>query len=124
MMFGPISPDAVTQTINLPDLINGTFEAGGALVNLLNVQAILRDKVVKGINPYVYVWFSSWGIFNLYYYPHLNQWLSFYGGAAIVTVNLSWLAIAGYFKFDEHRRRKEAPQRTPFSYTVGTCKGS
>lgn len=83
--------------INLPDAVNGTFELGGAAVNLLNIKAIVRDREVKGINSWVYVWFSTWGLYNLYYYPHLNQWMSFAGGAAIVTVNCSWLALAAYY---------------------------
>lgn len=82
---------------HLPDLINGTFEAGGAIVNLANIRALRRDKEVKGVDWRVYVWFASWGIFNLYYYPHLGQWLSFAGGAAIVSVNVTWVALALYY---------------------------
>lgn len=83
--------------INLPDAVNGVFELGGAAVNLLNIKAIVRDKEVRGINSWVYVWFSTWGLYNLYYYPHLGQWLSFAGGAAIVAVNCSWLGLAVYY---------------------------
>lgn len=111
--------------MQLPDLINGTFEFGGAVVNLLNVRQIVKDKVVRGINPYTYVWFTSWGVFDLYYYPHLNQMLSFYGGAAIVTVNASWLSLAAYYWIkNEYGRRKETTPRTSTEGPVCPCQGA
>lgn len=75
----------------LPDLINGLFEFSGALFNCLNVRAIFRDKKISGVHWSPVVLFSAWGLWNLYYYPHLHQWLSFTGGLAIVSTNLIWL---------------------------------
>lgn len=77
-----------------PDAINGLFEAGGALVLWQNVKRIRRDKMVRGIDSRVTGFFFAWGTWNLWYYPHLHQWLSFTGGLAIVTINGVWLYYA------------------------------
>lgn len=83
--------------MNLPDLINGMFEGVGAVFCVLNVFAIRRDKSVKGIHWLPTSVFSAWGIWNLYYYAHLDQWLSWSGGVLMVTVNLTWLAHALFY---------------------------
>lgn len=79
--------------MNLPDLANGLFELGGAAFQLLNVKALMRDRRVQGVHWSPVVFFTAWGGWNLFYYPHLGQWLSFVGGLAIVLVNLLWLTL-------------------------------
>ena len=79
------------------DLINGLFEFVGALFILLNVRAMVRDKVVMGVSTLPTIFFSSWGIWNLYYYPSLDQWYSFAGGVAIVLANCLWLGLTFYY---------------------------
>ena len=74
-----------------PDMINGLFEIFGAIVLCDNVRLIRKHKAVKGINPWTTVFFTSWGVWNLFYYPSLGQWFSFAGGVAIVAVNAVWL---------------------------------
>ena len=74
-----------------PDMINGLFEAvGGALV-LNHCRAVLRDKAVAGVSIFSTAVFSLWGFWNLFYYPHLDQWYSFAGGLVIVTANCLWV---------------------------------
>lgn len=80
-----------------PDAVNGTFEFGIGVLALKNVQALARDQVVKGVHWGVTAWAGLWGIWNLYYYPHLGQWLSFAGGLTIVSINLLWLAMVFYY---------------------------
>ncbi len=75
-----------------PDLINGLFEGLGAVALWGNVIAIRRDRRVNGVDWRATLFFTAWGLWNLYYYPHLGQWLSFVGGLAIVCVNITWLA--------------------------------
>lgn len=36
--------------MNLPDLINGTFEAIGGWMTVLNIIQLLKDKKVRGIH--------------------------------------------------------------------------
>ena len=80
------------------DLANGLFEAFGALSLTANIRAIRRDKSVKGVDWRVTGFFTGWGIWNLYYYPSLDQWLSFTGGLFVVTVNAIWLGHAWYYR--------------------------
>ena len=80
--------------MSLPDVINGLYEAFGGLVILLNVLRIRKDKQVRGVNALTTVFFTTWGFWNLYYYPHLNQWFSFAGGVFIVFSNTLWLYYA------------------------------
>lgn len=80
-----------------PDLINGLFEFGGAAFNFLNIQAIWRDKKVRGVSVVPSTFFTAWGFWNLYYYPSLDQWWSFTGGLAIVTMNTVWVVLALYY---------------------------
>ncbi len=69
------------------DLINGSFEFIGAAMYVLTIRRLLRDKKYRGVSPWPVAFFSSWGAWNLIYYPSLGQWFSFAGGVALVLVN-------------------------------------
>jgi hypothetical protein len=75
----------------IPDIINGSFELGGAVINLMNVRQIFRDKQVKGVHWSPFVFFTAWGLWNLFYYPHLGQWFSLSAGILLVMVNIAFL---------------------------------
>lgn len=77
-----------------PDLVNGIFEAGGAAMAWRNAAQLRKDKEIKGVYWPIYVFYSAWGVWNLWYYPALEQWFSFYAGAVLVAGNLVWLAQA------------------------------
>ena len=74
----------------LPDLINSLFELIGAGFICLSIIKLHKDKQVKGVSWIHIAFFTSWGYWNMYYYPHLNQWLSFYGGLTIIMANSFW----------------------------------
>ena len=80
-----------------PDAINGLFELSGGLFLLRNVIQLYHDKVVRGVHWQPTMFFAAWGIWNLFYYPHLDQWLSFAGGLFIVVVNTIWLVQMIYY---------------------------
>lgn len=86
-----------------PDFINGSFEIIGACVLWLNVKQIRKDKELKGYNPSTTAFFMLWGMWNLFYYPHLDQWLSFIGGLAIMSVNVIWLGHIIYYKSNRYK---------------------
>lgn len=88
-----------------PDLINGLFEFTGAIMLSRNVVQLHRDKMVKGVHWNATAFFTSWGLWNLYYYPALDQWWSFAGGLAIVSVNAVWLAQTFYYLRKNSGRR-------------------
>ena len=81
-----------------PDLINAAFELLGGVFVLGHCRAIRRDKAVKGVSIPAVVFFTAWGGWNLYYYPHLGQWLSFAGGVALVAANLLYVGLLVYYR--------------------------
>lgn len=82
----------------LPDIINGSFEFFGAPFIVLSILKLAKEKKVHGISWLHAGFFALWGYWNLFYYPHLNQWFSFAGGVAIVIANTIWLAQLIYYK--------------------------
>lgn len=83
--------------MNIPDLINALFEVVSGSLVWLNVRAILRDKTIRGVSVAPITCFVLWGFWNLYYYPHLDQWFSFVGGLSVATANTAWLVLIIYY---------------------------
>lgn len=83
------------------DLINGGFELAGAAFNCLSIRALLRDRQVKGVSPLPSLFFMSWGLWNLVYYPSLGQWWSFWGGVALAATTATWLGLYVHFNRKE-----------------------
>lgn len=79
--------------MTIQDTVNGAFESMGGWFIVLNILQILKDRTVKGIHWGTQVFFTSWGIWNVYYYPHLGQWVSFVGGVFLCLSNLVWLTL-------------------------------
>lgn len=77
-----------------PDAINGAFEVVGGVCIWLNVRRLAKDKRISGIDWRVTGFFWAWGIWNLFYYPSLDQWASFAGGMVICAGNFVWLGLA------------------------------
>jgi len=80
------------------DLINGIFEILGGILCWMNVSKLRKDKLVKGVSWPVQAFFSLWGLWNLYYYPSLDQWCSFVGGIILVSGNSVWVLLAIYYR--------------------------
>ncbi len=82
-----------------PDLINGIFEILGGFFILNHCRVLYADKSVKGVSILSTVFFCSWGLWNLFYYPSLNQWYSFYGGVFITLANFLWISLLLKYKY-------------------------
>ena len=76
------------------DFINGTYELVGGILLWNNVRVLYKHKVVRGVSVLTTAFFTTWGIWNLYYYPFLGQWASFLGGLVIVLANVVWVYLA------------------------------
>ena len=81
-----------------PDHVNGTLEFVGSLMLWANVYRLWRDKRTHGVTWYATGFFMAWGYWNLYYYPALDQWWSFYGGVSLVLANTIWLGQMVYYQ--------------------------
>lgn len=80
------------------DFVNGMFEFGLSFFLMMNIRQAYRDKQVKGIWWPMVAFTTTWGYWNLFYYPHLDQWWSFVGGIAVVTCNTIWLIQLMYYR--------------------------
>ena len=78
----------------IPDAINGTFELMSGFFLWNNVRILLKQKSIRGVSVLTTAVFALWGFWNLFYYPHLNQWLSFVGGLNVVSANATWVILA------------------------------
>lgn len=81
-----------------PDHINGLFELIGGTLLILNCRRMYVDKEVKGVSIIPCVFFTSWGYWNLFFYPALNAWWSFYGAILVAITNSMWLGMVWYYR--------------------------
>lgn len=79
------------------DLVNGLFEMFGMFFILPSIVKLYKDKEVKGVSWIHACFFAAWGLWNLVYYPSLQQWLSFAGGIGIAIANIVWLSQLIYY---------------------------
>lgn len=75
------------------DIINGSIEFVGAFFVWMNVVKLWRDRQIRGVYWPTTAFFAVWGGWNLYYYPSLQQWFSFFGGMFIALGNLTWILL-------------------------------
>ncbi len=80
------------------DIINGCFESFSGFMLWLSVYKLYKDKKIRGVSIVSTGFFSLWGYWNLYYYPSLHQWFSFFGGLNIVVANSTWLGQMIYYR--------------------------
>lgn len=85
------------MTFTNGDLVNGTFEILGSIMLWRNVYQLYQDKMIRGVTYGATAFFMVWGYWNLFYYPHLNQWWSFVGGISIVAANTVWMFQMCYY---------------------------
>lgn len=79
------------------DIINSIFEVIGGIVLWLNIKKLYKDKEFKGVSIAPTAFFMLWGYWNLYYYPSLNQWASFWAGCLLVIANTIWVGQMVYY---------------------------
>lgn len=76
--------------MTLPDIINGLFESFGFIAVAFSCVRLLKDKQVKGVSLVTTTFFTSWGLWNLYYYPALGQMFSGVAAGLVCSANLFW----------------------------------
>ncbi len=86
------------------DIVNGCYELFTAPFIGISIFKLYKEKKVKGVSWLHVGFIASWGYWNLFYYPRLGQWASFFGGLAIVLANTIWLTMMIYY----NRRNRNA----------------
>ena len=79
------------------DKVNGLFELLGGVFILFHCVRLYKDKRVRGVSFTATAYFVLWGYWNIHYYPHLGQWVSFAGGLTIVAMNTLWIILMIYY---------------------------
>jgi hypothetical protein len=87
--------------INL-DLINAGFELFGGAFVALNCWDIWKKKAVAGATLTAMGFFTSWGVWNLFYYPSIGQWWSTVGAWGVMLANAIMIGLI--VKFREKKR--------------------
>ncbi len=88
---------------HVADVVNGSFEAVGALACWWNVRTYARERDVKGVYWPSTLFFSVWGIWNCFYYPSLRQPFSAVMGALLAAGNTTWVIWVVYDKWRVRR---------------------
>jgi hypothetical protein len=87
-----------------PDIVNGLFEFCGALAIARSCWLLYKAKQVRGVSIWSTTFFFSWGAWNLWYYPSLEQVWSFRGGVCIMLANVAWISMAVFYSRRERRQ--------------------
>ena len=90
------------------DFINALFEFGAALFIFNHCRVVLKDRSVAGVSILSTFVFFLWGLWNMYYYPSLNQYASFYAGLFIVVANACWVFLLLKYR-KRHVKKKSDP---------------
>jgi len=81
-----------------PDFINASFEFIAAFMLARNCWFTYKAKGTEGISILSSIFFASWGYWNLFYYPHMGQTLSFVAGVLVTTINTVWVWQMIYYR--------------------------
>jgi len=73
------------------DAINACFELGGAFAIIPSIIAAHKAKEIRGISIITSIFFTSWGWWNIVYYPSLDQMLSAGAAVLLAGTNSIWL---------------------------------
>jgi hypothetical protein len=86
----------------MTDLINSLFEAFAALAILNHARIGIKNKNVGGVSISSTAFFTAWGIWNVWYYPSIEQYYSFCAGMAVLLANFVWLTVLYRFTPKDH----------------------
>lgn len=80
------------------DHLNAMFELTGGCMLAMNCWTLYKDKQVKGVSLLAPLFFTTWGLFNMYFYPSNGHYWSFFAGLPIAFFNCLWLIMAVQYK--------------------------
>ena len=86
-----------------PDIINALFEIVGAFAILISAHKCYKHKSAEGVSFVMTGFFFLWGLWNIYFYPSLDQVFSFYAGVVMVVCNLFYTALIIKYSFFKNK---------------------
>jgi len=88
------------------DFINGGFELCGGLMIIPSILNLLKTKSADGVALSTVTFFTIWGLWNIYYYPAMDQPLSAAAAMMLTAANMTWWALV--FKYKVINKREAA----------------
>jgi uncharacterized membrane protein YfcA len=76
--------------MHVPDVINGLYEAFGFFAVMASCLKLMKDKKVNGVSLITVGFFTTWGFWNLLYYPYLHQTASAVAAGGVCIANTLW----------------------------------
>lgn len=64
---------------------------------LNHCRVLFKQKQVHGVSKLSCIFFLAWGFWNIFYYPHLGQILSFAGALFVVAANALWVSMMMFY---------------------------
>lgn len=83
--------------MSLPDVINSGFALGGGVAMLINCRTLYRDKSVRGTSILSGCFFMTWAAWNVFFFTHLEQWVSVCTTVIEVGSMVAWVSMAVYY---------------------------
>lgn len=77
--------------VNWTDIINAGWELAATGFVTLNLIRTHKDRGTTGVSRVNQLFFASWGLWNLIFYPFNGHWASAAAGALVALVNTTWL---------------------------------
>lgn len=90
------------------DHVNAFFEIVGALLQAQNVNRLLRDRKVAGVDWRVTALFAAWGCWNIYFYRAVETPWSAAGAVGMTLANVAWVCLALRVKSEERHVDKQS----------------
>ena len=83
---------------SLLDAANAVLQLGGAWATWRNVEELLVHRILRGVRLRSIAFFAMWGVWNVFYFWELEQWLSVATGLLLCTGNAAWVALALHYR--------------------------
>jgi hypothetical protein len=91
------------------DSANAAFEFVGGILIWMHTRRAWKDREIKGVSMWPFIFFWSWGIYNLWYYAHIGQPISgmiaFMPALANSAYIFSHWLFSGPFNYDKRSHR-------------------
>jgi hypothetical protein len=92
------------------DHLNAGFEMIGAAFRVYDCVKLYRAKHFVGGSILTVVFFFTWGLFNTFFYPSLNQSWSFVAAIFLTAANGVWILMALFYEKQMLLRRLSKTQ--------------
>jgi len=88
------------MVIDPSDLITGILEVTAGFFQFLNCRQIIRDREIKGVLWHLTFFYTSWSLWDVWYFAHLGQWFAWAGTWVVLSASVLWLHLAIYYNRD------------------------